>query len=619
MRFFRWKAIVPLLLLLCLFAVAWALLVDRVVQRTIEEVGAEILGARVDVASADLSLTAGRISILGLEAANPDSPMRNLVEAEEIVADVRMPALFRKKVVIEQVSVRGVRFGTERSESGALENPSPTSGQLARQVSGWADQVRVPPLNLEGLGTVVATDAIALDSLRTLAEARSTLSLADSSRRIWEEDLRSLNAASVIDSARALVSSLNSANPISLGVTGITRLAGSARNTLTSVRNLENRVTALDSSVRAGRLQLEQQVRGVVAAREADYRYALRLLRLPSLDAPDVSPAIFSEMSAARLRPVLYWVNQAARYLPPGLDPRRVKGPERTRRPGTTVVFPGRQVDPDFLIELADVDMLIGGAGAAAGSYAARLTGLTSQPAVYGQPMRVSVERTGGIVGPTDISVSALLDRTGARIRDSLAAHLRGVDLPVIDLGMLGARLNMGGGTSELVLARSADSIAGTWVWKSSDVAWSRLGGEGSRERGAGSGGQIGDVVLGLLWRTVSALNEVEIEVRFAGPVTGPSLHVSSNVGGAVARSLRAELGREIARAEQQVRAQVDRLVDEQVNEARARVDAVRSEIEERIGVQLSQLTAVRQELEQALRRRVPAGQWEPTRADEGR
>ena len=101
---------------------------------------------------------------------------------------------------------------------------------------------------------------------------------------------------------------------------------------------------------------------------------------------------------------------------------------------------------------------------------------------------------------------------------------------------------------------------------------------------------------------------DVEIEVRFTGSVRGPSLAIGSNVGRAVAQSLRRELGREIARAEEQVRAEVDRLVNGQVNEASGRVAELQTGLENRIGVQLEELTNVRQELERAIRRLVPGG-----------
>jgi uncharacterized protein (TIGR03545 family) len=533
--------------------------------------------------------------------------MRNLFEATEIVADVRVAPLFRKKVLIEQASIRGVRFGTERSESGELDNPSPESGMLMREISSWADRVRIPPLNLEGLNTVVDVAAVSVDSLTTVTRARSLVTFADSARRVWESDLRDMDPRPLIDTARVLVERLNTANPLTLGLTGVTELANSSREVLTSLTSMDQRVSALDTMVRAGMGELSQNINGLVDARNADYDYARRLLRLPSLDAPNLSASLFGDMAVSRLEPVLYWVNQAERFLPPGLDPRRRAGPKRPRRPGVTVTFPDEDGDPDFLLEAGDADLEIGGEGAAAGAYAATMTGLTTQPAVFGQPLRAMVQRTGAAVGPSDVRVNLVLDHTGAEVNDSGSAYLSGIDLPQFNIGGSGVRLDLGKGLSDLSLRRTGDGIEGRWMWRSDEVSWSRAA--GSDERGAE--GQTAAQVIGafaedFLWDAVSSLENVEISVSFSGSAMGPSLRIGSNVGQVVATSLRRELGERIQQAEQMVRARVDELVDRYVGEAETKMAALDSEVAQVVGVRLTEVADVRAELERAIRRIVP-------------
>jgi len=607
-KILRWKAIVPLALLLVIFGITWWLFSDKLLERSIEDIGAELTGAKVDLEQADLSLREGRVRLVGLQAANPDSPMRNLFEASEIVADVRVAPLFRKKVVIEQASFRGVRFGTERTESGELENPSPESGRLMREISNWSDRVRIPPLNLEGLNTVVDVDAVSVDSLTTVTQARALAGFVDSTRRVWESELRDLNPVPLIDTARVLVERLNSANPLTLGLTGVTDLANSSRAVLTSLTSLDDRVSALDSTVREGMGTLSRSVTGLVDARNADYSYARRLLRLPSLDAPNLSASLFGDMAVARLEPLLYWVNQAERFLPPGLDPRRRPGPKRPRRPGTTVTFPDESGDPGFLIETADADVEIGGAGAAAGAYAAQIMGLTTQPAVYGQPMTVMVQRTGAAVGPSDVRVNLALDHTGAEINDTGSAHVNGVDLPQFNIGGSGIQLDLGQGLSDLSFKRTGDGIEGRWLWSSEQVRWSRgePGTLNEEQEQQGAAQVFGAFAEDFLWNAVSSLDDVEISVGFSGSVTGPSLRVGSNVGQVVATSLRRELGERIQQAEQMVRARVDELVDQSVGEAEARLAALNSEVAQVVGVRLTEVADVRAELERAIRRIIP-------------
>jgi len=605
MKIFRWRAIVPLVLLLGLLLLGWWLYADTLVRRTVEEFGAEITGARVDLESADLRLAEGKVRLVGLQAANPDSPMRNLFEADEIVLDIRTTPLLRRNLHIEQASVLGVRFGTERTTSGVLENPSPTSGQLVREITNWADNVRIPPLSLEALNTVVNVAAISADSLRTIALARSTVSFADSARGAWEAELAQLDPRPLVDSARALVATLSGLNPLRLGLGGATQTINSARTTLSSLTATRDRLTGLDNSVRSGMAALVQDVGALADARREDYLYARRLLRLPALESPDVSRSIFGEMAVARLKPLLRWLGTAERYLPPGLDPRRHSGPKRARRSGITMTFPDPNGDPSFALDLAELGLEIGGAGVAAGDYAARITGLTTEPILYGKPLVATVARTGAARGPTDVRLGVVLDHTGREIVDSATVLVRGIALPNLSLHAIGAELALGRGTSQLSFQRVGGELSGRWLWRSDDVNWSRLAGTG----GATAEGLAQDLrgrATDFLWRTISSLREVEIDLRFSGSVRAPALEIGSNVGGAVARALREQVGAEIERAEQEVRARVDQLVDQQVQQARAKADALQAEVASRVGIQLDEITTVRAELERALQRLIP-------------
>jgi hypothetical protein len=93
--------------------------------------------------------------------------------------------------------------------------------------------------------------------------------------------------------------------------------------------------------------------------------------------------------------------------------------------------------------------------------------------------------------------------------------------------------------------------------------------------------------------------------------VRQPSLGVSSNVGDAVAASLRAVVGREVERAEREVRERVTALVQDEVERAEAAVTALQTTVAERIGAPLAEVGDVRALIESEIRRltgRLPGG-----------
>jgi len=608
-KVFRWRAIVPLSLFVVLLALAAFLLKDRMVKRGVERTGEYLVGAKVDLAAADVRLGEGAISLRGLQVANPDAPMTNLLEAEEIVLDLRVEPLLEKKLHIDTIAVRGVRFGTPRETSGALKNPPAGGGRIRREIDAWASQIVVPPLSLEGLGRAIDVAAVQAESLRTIQEARHARALADSMLTSWDASLTALDPRPKIDSARALVEQLRVADPARLGVAGVTRLAGDARQTLQAVGGLKGQVAALDSTARRGLGEATAQLAALADAQSADYARALGLLRLPSLEGPQLSPAIFGDAALNWIRPVLYWVRIAEQYLPPGLDPRRYSGPQRARAAGTTVVFPGERATPRFLVNFAEAGLQLGGTGVAAGDYQARVTGLSSAPALTGQPIELLVGRSAAVRGPTDARIFALLDHARAPIRDSLDVVLSGIGLPSLDLAPLGARLALGAGTTTLRLRRSGDQIEARWQWRTPNASWERLAGGAAPADSAPIGTRAWAEAL--LWQAIADVRDVSIDVRLAGDIRRPSLGVSSNVGDVVAQSLRRAVGEQVERAEREVRAQVDALIAAEVARADAGVAALGAAVSERIGPQLAELVDVEALLQDEIRRltrRLPGG-----------
>jgi uncharacterized protein (TIGR03545 family) len=610
-KLLRWRAIVPLLVFLVLVAVVSFLLLDHAVERGVEGYGTYVVGARVDLKEADVRLRQGSVLLRGLAVTNPHKPLTNLFEADEIVVDLQVLPLLEQKVAIDTVALRGVRFGTARETSGAVENPSPQSGRVLRAVSAWADAVRFPSFSLEGLGQVVDVGAVRPESLVTLTRAAALVEQVSGVRSGWEHTLRSLDPQPRIDSARSLLAQLKEADVGRLGPLGAARLVSGTRATISALGELQDGVASLDDRARADVAQLQDRRRGLAAARNVDYAYARRLLRLPPLDAPNISPALFGEAAVGWIEPVLYWLGLADQYLPPGLNPRRYAGTgRRARRAGTTVTFPRKGERPRFLLEHGDASLELGGAGVASGRYAAVISGLTSAPALYGKPLRFQVQRAGGAVGPRDAAARAVLDHVSAPLRDSVQVHLTGIALADLDLPPLGARLRPGAGTMHLSLERVGSSVAGRWVWRSAGVTWERLG-TGNQEPGTGAP-QLGTRAWAedFLWRTVNAIQDVEVVVELSGAVEGPALAVRSNVGEAVSRGLRRELGREIERAQQEVRARVDALVHDGVTRAQAAVRGLEATLAREIGVPLGAIESVREELEREAARlgRLPGG-----------
>ncbi|MGE0159643.1 MAG: TIGR03545 family protein [Gemmatimonadales bacterium] len=582
-----------------LIVAVWWLFADRLVERSVEATGTSLVGALVELESADLRVGSGSVRLSGLQVTNPDAPMSNLMEAEELSVDLLLEPLLEKKVVVQSLVVTGVRFNTPRETSGALDDPPEGTGALWRQIDAWAERIDVPELSFEALTGTVRTEAMSADSLRTVQYAREVAQRADSMRGAWEERLTSLDPRPRIDSLRAVAERLEAFRVTPANAAQLPGLVQDGQRALADLTSLQTEVQALDESVRAGVASIGLGPDVLAELRAADLAYARSLLNVPSLDAPTLSPALFGGTAMAWLKPILFWARTAERYLPPGLDPRRRPGPQRARAEGTTVEFPGRAEYPSFWLQQGELGLTLGGTGLAAGTYTALVGGLSTVPALTGEPVTIRLDRSEASQGPTGLSLAAVLDHTSDVVRDSVGLSLSGVDLPRVDLAPLGAALDLGNGEGTFQLRRVGEDIAARLDWATDQLAWDIPAGDAQRYAQAAIG--TADWARSIVWSTLEGISRVEISMSLSGNIDSPSVSIESNLGSAVAESLRRELGSQIEEAEARLRAEVEERIQPLLGEARARVQGVQDEVAGRVAEQRAEIDELRESLEARL------------------
>jgi len=590
-KYLRLKAIVPLVIFLVLAGAVWLLLLDSIVRRGVEWTGSQLTGARVDVAEAEVRPFAGRFVLRGIAAADPEAPMRNLIEIGEAVADVRLGPLLEKKIIIDTLAVTGVRFGTPRTESGALERRSATTGAAARRFSTWTRDLPIPAFSLRGLGEAVNVSAISADSLRTVRLANRLVTEADSLQEHWTAELSDLDVSAEIDSTRALLERSGEINlrRISLRqIEAVRDLVVSGRDLVRSLQAKRDRLTELSRSFQDGWHDLRDGLGSLDEARDVDYDWARSQLRIPSIEAPDLGPALFGEMARDHLAPVLRALDTVEEHLPPGLKQKLEPGPKRLRLAGTTVRFPRRAELPALLLERGEFSMSLGPADRPE-AYELLVTGLTTEPAVYGEPTRFRLARASGGAGERTLQVTGTVDHTTEVPHDTVTVALAGAGMGEVALGSLSGRLDLGTGESMLRLTRSGPELDALMTWECSALDWVSTGQRSRLEQ--------------FVWETLAGLDRLSLEIRASGLAEDPRLRVTSNIAGTLSRALQDRLGAEIRRAEAEVRRAVNERIASYEARARSEIDAVRSGVEERIGELEGRLDEVKAELEARLRR----------------
>lgn len=119
-----------LLVLVVVLVAAYYFLVDGIIKSVIESEGSKALKAKVDVGSVNFHLFPTAITINRLQATNPRSPLRNLVQADQVSVAVTLKDILAHKIVADDVQAHGLRFNQPRKSSGAIPGltPPPSTG-----------------------------------------------------------------------------------------------------------------------------------------------------------------------------------------------------------------------------------------------------------------------------------------------------------------------------------------------------------------------------------------------------------------------------------------------------------------------------------------------------------
>jgi uncharacterized protein (TIGR03545 family) len=591
-KIFRWKAIGALLLFFMIIAILVWLFAEPFAKDTTEEVGTELLGTQVDIGKLDIRADEAAVDLYLLEIADPFNLAKNLVEAEEIRLKLNPLALAEKKLVVENLRLGGVKFGTVRKTPAKPVEGDGFASQTLRSVREWAQQFDVPLLKLTPIDTIKQL-VLNPTQLTTVQTAQALAARTDSARTALEQSFKQLNVEQTVDSARALATRLEATDPRKLGVDGTRKAIEDVRASLKQLDAAKQGLANLERQVKGGAGSLTAGLQSLDEARKKDYAFARSLLQLPTFSAPEIGEAFFGKVSIDRFQQALYYTELARRYMPPGLLPKEDPGPERLRAAGVNVRFPKEHDWPKFLVQLGKVDLEIGGDSPLRGAYEAAVQGLTSDPSLYGKPTVVRTSRTAEGSAIAGIEVAALIDHVNPqRMRDSASARLRGVALPTLDVPGLPFRLNPGRGAARLDFTLRNDQLSGHWALSSNQVAWA-----------LDSAGRKLNTLEGLVWRVVSGLKDLSIDARVSGGLRSPKLAVSSNLDRAIANRLQAVIGEEVAKVEKMVRAKVDSAVAERVEPVRKQILAARSEAESRLGVERKQVEDAERDLQAELKR----------------
>lgn len=547
---FRWQYIAPRLAIVIAVVLTVRFGLDPALRWTIVTSGEAALGAKVEVADLQTSLRTGELTITGVAAANPGKPMRNLVESSTIRLQIDGAQLLRKRVVVHDGRIDGLKFDSERTTSGALEilpetaaEPSaldPIYAAAGDAAAGWFDDL---------------TGRMEQDLLGSLATPQTVEEL----RRRWPEQYQKLKSRA--DDLKAKSKQIETAfreakkNPLR-GMQQVDELRQQLAATEAELRTTLAEIKALPDQAKADRAAID-------VARKQDQEFLREHLKLSGIDPDELNRYLLGETATGYLEQTAWWIDQVKKFIPKN----RIAAPERIR--GTNVLFAGRRL-PAMLIERVELagDARVDGEPLA---FSGVLSDVASEPQLHERPLQLTIRSTGAVEGLFVVE----LDHRGEVSHDSLTLDIPKLNLAHRTLGRadkLAVSVAPGAASVKANVRLDGDQLAGTIeLMQSSTLA-------------AKTPVLRDDRIAAVLQESLSGVDRLEARIKLAGTMKRPSIRIESNVGPQLAAGASGAVKKYLTERKDRIMAKVQGQVDEQLTKLQAERDKAQQELTAALG-----------------------------------
>ncbi len=412
-RWIRWQGVIAFLVVVLLVAGVWFLVVDRLIKRVIEKTGTMLVGAKVELGEADLSLFPLGLTLSRLQVTNPDQPMTNAVEIARIAFSMDGLNLLRRKVIIEEATVEGVRLNTPRAASGAIASRPAEAEPVSKKPMGDL-------FSLPSLSAVNVQEILSKEELRSQALVESLRTDLQAEQEQWQKRLAALPDKAKLDSYRKRLEGLKSAGKGGLG--GVVGGAGEALAIQQDLSRDLDQIKSTKSSFEDHVTGLRKRMDEAVRAPQEDARRLMEKYSLSGSGLANVTGMLIGGTIGDWTATSLRWYAKLQPLLQRKAERKRdVEIVKPVRGKGVDVRFKERAPLPDLLIRTTHVSVEV-----PAGAIKGQVKNITPDQPILGVPL--TFEFAGDkLKGLQSVKLDGTLSRVDpARPSDRANLRMRG-------------------------------------------------------------------------------------------------------------------------------------------------------------------------------------------------
>ncbi|WP_455209564.1 TIGR03545 family protein [Kaarinaea lacus] len=505
LKWIRPTGAIVFLVLITVIGLFWWLLADWLLKVSIESGGTKIVGARVELASADLTFSPLGFHLENLQITNPDQPMQNLVQLGQITGSLELMPLLMGQVIIEEMSATAIRLNTERKTSGAVKKTAAeTTSQQADAEKSAMDLSAVK----EKLPSV--DEILAKESLSTLDKTKAFDERIKSERADFEKNLAALPDEAKLKQHEQRIKELTESNIKS--VDELNQRKQDLDKLKNEIRTDRDALFKVRDQLKNAKGDLNQQYDALKKAPAEDWERLKSRYGLNATGASNITGLLFGDNAQIWLNRLLAWTEQAQRLLPSGGEdaPKPVQPPRGT---GRFINFAATNPMPDFLIRKAKLGLEL-----SAGNIDLEIDDATHQPDILGRPMRLHAAGN-QLQNAKDIKIDGVIDHVNPNAtKDTITWSLNGfkmADVSISESSSLPLTL-----TSALAYFKGDIAIKGQAVTANVDAKFNNANWSSTATEGW----------TGRVAKSLTSIHQFNLEGRLQGDLSSPQISLRSDL-----------------------------------------------------------------------------------------
>ncbi len=450
MKMIRWQGLIAFIGIIIVLFVFWFLLIDFLIERAIETVGTHIVGAKVELDTADLTVLPLGLALKRLQVTNPDSPMSNAVEIERIAFSMDSANLFLRKVIIEEMTLEGLQLNTPRKYSGAVKRKPKGTPSVSDKTKKTTFQL--PVAELPDIQEILKKEE--LHSLKQIETLRTDI---EAGKENWQKRLAELPDEKTFEQYKERIEKIRKKK--SRDIAGGLEIAGEIAKIQKELSRDLKRIETAQREFSKETKSLRKRVNQLRNAPQEDVRRIMDTYGLSTKGLENISQALFGAKVSGYIQKALVWYAK----LKPVIERQRSekKGKEVVkpmRGKGVNVRFKEYEPLPEFLIRKVNATLKL-----RAGDMAGTIHNITFDQDIIGKPLdfNFSGDRLKGI---TSAKINGSLNHiVPAKNRDVMNILIRGYQVSDMNLSeseKMPISLKKGSADLKLKAAITGDSLA---------------------------------------------------------------------------------------------------------------------------------------------------------------